>query len=165
MKRKQGVDDFFVRLIILFGGIFMRILGISLRKDELHYAVIEGQRMLDSKVIELKKISVRSTGNVPELMNWFDSNFRELINKYKPDRIAYKLHLNTDKDQMIYLQFPMGVLNLICHSEKIPTTSRSTSYITKARKTIAQNHFKSFKDGLKDPELDCLVAAINELVM
>lgn len=140
------------------GGL-MRILGISLRKNELYYAIIEGTKQFESNLIELKKTNIRDNENIPELMNWFDSNFKELIERYRPDHIAYKLHLNTNKDQMVYLQFPMGVLNLICNFENIPITLRSTSYITNTRKTAVKNYFDHFKDKFKDAELDAIVAA------
>lgn len=141
----------------------MKIIGISLRKNELYYAVLEGKKRSEAQLVEMKKLSVRNYESIPDLMNWFDSNFKELIIKFKPNRVAYKLHLNTNKEQMTYLQFPMGVLNLVCHIEGVPTTERSTSYITAQRKTIANNYFKQFKEGLKDPELDALVAAWNEM--
>lgn len=97
-------------------------------------------------------------------MDWFESSYKEILAKYTPDKVAYKLHLNTIKDQMTYLQFPMGVLNLVCHREGIPTISRSTSYVTAQRKkTIAKNYFQQFKDNLKDTELDALVVAWSEL--
>lgn len=162
MKTKKYIIISMANILTVRGiGGVMRILGISLRKNELYYAVIEGAKKSESNLIELRKTNIRDTESTPELMNWFDSNFRELIEKFKPDHVTYKLHLNTNKDQMAYLQFPMGVLNLICCTEKIEITARSTSYITNERKRIAQNYFKDFKDKFKDSELDALAVALS----
>jgi len=141
----------------------MVILGVSLRKSELYYSVIEGQEKREAKLLELNKINVRTAESIPELMNWFESNFLEILARFKPTKVGYKLHLNTKKDQMTYLQFPLGVLNLVCQKQGILPTPRSTNYITPQRRTIAKRYFERFRKNLKDPELDALVVAWDEM--
>lgn len=141
----------------------LKVLGISLRKGELYYTVIEGENQRQAAIVELKRMKVRDY-EASELMVWFESSFRELITEFAPDKVAYKLQLDTNKEQMTYLQFPLGVLNLICGQLHIPINSRSTSYITRERKAMAKKYFGQARPDLRDSELDVIVTAWHELV-
>lgn len=46
------------------------------------------------------------------LMMDFSNIFIELITKYRPDRVAYKLYLDTKIQQIPYMHYSLGVLKL-----------------------------------------------------
>lgn len=100
----------------------MKILGIHLLKGQIRYTLLSGTKE-EPILIEKEKVPVISTPDIPELMNWFDSNFREIIEDTKPNRIAYRITLNPKKEQLFNLEFPFGILNLICYQKNIEINS------------------------------------------
>ena len=122
------------------GGIKMKVLGICLHKGFVRTCVLEGTNG-NPKLIEKEKIPVMDTTDAPELMNWFDSNFREMIDRYNPDKIAFKLFLEPKKAQLFYMQFPYGVLNLICHERGI----EAVDYVKQNFKATKFGYDKSIK--------------------
>ncbi len=53
-------------------------------------------------------------------MDWFDTQFRSLLDQHKPDKIAYRLTLDPKKDQLFTSEFPLGILNLHAHQRGLP---------------------------------------------
>lgn len=97
----------------------MKILGIHLLKGELRYTILKGTKQKPI-LIDKNRLSTISTSNIPELMDWFETNFNQLIAKLGPEKIAYRLTLNPKKDQLFSTEFPYGILNLICYKQNIP---------------------------------------------
>lgn len=99
----------------------MKVLGIHLAKAQLRYAVLEGTKDAPTLIDKDRLITV-DPGNVPQLMDWFDTQFRALIDKHSPDRIAYRLTLEPKKEQIFTSEFPLGILNLQAHQRGLPIT-------------------------------------------
>lgn len=100
----------------------MRVLGIHLLSGQLLYALVEGDKTSPT-LIEKSRLIPISTTCIGELMNWFETNFEALITRLQPDKVAHRLTLQPDKKQIIHLEFPLGVLNLICFKHGIPTSN------------------------------------------
>jgi len=106
----------------------MKSLGLAIKKNEIWYSVIEGESMDSSCIIETGKQNFRAESQ--GLMLDFYNIFLELITKYKPDSISYKLSLDIKMGQIPYLHYSLGVLNLLCMQQAIPVIERSSKWIT-----------------------------------
>ena len=107
----------------------MSVLGIHVLTGQLLYAVLDGTKQIP-ELIEKNKLIPISTHDVGELMNWFETNFERLISQHNPSKISYRLTLNPAKDQLINLEFPLGILHLICYRQHISTCSYTAgSYV------------------------------------
>lgn len=140
----------------------MIVIGISIKKNEIFYAALDGQNRTDCIVVDVGKITFRSEIDETELMFDFYNLFNELFSFYKPDRVAYKLYLNPDIHQIPYMHFSLGVLNFLCKQKGIPTTLRSGSWITsgKGKKTIDCE--ACFGQSYKKDELTSILVAWHE---
>jgi hypothetical protein len=106
----------------------MTVLGFSLLKNELRYSVLSGTK---AKPVLVKKERILTPDPfiTPQLMDWFDTNFSDIIRTEKPDIISYKLSLKIVKDQFGYLTFPLGVLNLVSKKANVPIIQYSSMAI------------------------------------
>ena len=95
----------------------MKVLGVNLLQGELRYSLITGVRGAPQLVDRGRRIVVSEDS--PELMDWFESTFDEIIDSTKPDKLAYRLVLNPKKKQIYNLIFPFAILNLVAHRKKI----------------------------------------------
>ena len=108
----------------------MKALGISVTTNELAIAVLEKNGATKPRLIHTNKTPVKKHNDNTELMNWFESVFIELIAQHKPNIIAYRMILNPNKDQIPAWEFPLGVLNLVCHKHSLHCVGYSSSKIT-----------------------------------
>jgi hypothetical protein len=97
----------------------MKILGIHLHKGACRYAVLEGSRS-NPVLLATCRLVTPDPAQVPALMDWYDTRFRQLIADHRPGHIAYRLTLDPTKDQLFYAEFPLGVLSLIAHQDGTP---------------------------------------------
>lgn len=110
----------------------MRCLGIAIKKNEIYYAVVEGESMETAFIYDIGKQNYRF--NSPELMLDFQNIFVELLTKYAPQRVAYKLYLDSHLDQISYMLYSLGILELTCSQRGIKTRARSNRWITASKK-------------------------------
>lgn len=90
-------------------------LGFNISKGHLHFTVLEGQKP-NAQFRDNGRLSFDAEMHPQDLSAWFEKNFHELLNKYNPDRVGYRTSTDTTKDvQLIYMVFPWGILNLLCH--------------------------------------------------
>jgi hypothetical protein len=94
------------------------VLGLHLQKGFLRYAVLDGPSSGPALVAK-DRLVTPDPSRVPALMDWYDTKFRQLLDDFRPHRISYRLTLDPKKDQLFYLEFPLGVLNLIAHQQAI----------------------------------------------
>lgn len=80
------------------------------------------------------------------LMNDFYNIFNELITKYNPDKVAYKLSLEVNMSQIPYMHYSFGILNYICFQKGINTIERSNKWITAGKKSKIEK-FDCFFSG------------------
>ncbi len=110
----------------------MRCLGIAIKKNEIWYSVVDGEQMEGALIYETGKQNYRAESQ--SLMMEFSNIFIELITKYRPDRVAYKLYLDTKIKQIPYMHYSLGVLNLVCLQNGIEARARSSTWITAGKK-------------------------------
>lgn len=110
----------------------MRVLGIHLLKGEFRFGVLEGTKQ-QPLLIASRRVVTLSHENAPLLMDWYDSQFRQLMASYSPDKISYRLTLEPKKDQLITSEFPYGILNLLAHQAGLPINSYTAQNYTASR--------------------------------
>lgn len=82
----------------------------------------------DPKLVAKERLMTTNPDEVPALMDWFDTEFRTMLDTHKPERIGYRLTLEPKKDQLFSSEFPLGILNLQAFQRNLPIydyTSRS----------------------------------------
>lgn len=96
----------------------MSVVGFNISKDKISYVILEGSK--NSCRVNYHSIEkFDSTQPTPELVNYFKEAFLEIITKHKPDRIAYRMSLESKKANIPYLYFSYGVLNLFAYERGI----------------------------------------------
>lgn len=142
----------------------MKILGISIKKNEIWYSVVSGMTKQDAIVEETGKQNFNADLPVQSLMMNFSNIFAELIIKFNPERIAYKLFLDTVKDQIPYMHYSLGVLNLVCKQQNVQTTERTSKWITAGKRAKIVKFNEYFKDNkYKSDEMAATLIAWFEL--
>ncbi len=116
----------------------MKVLGFDLSKNEIRYSLLEG-RIKEPVLVEKERLVVLSTTRVPELMNWFETTYDSLITRMKPDKVAYRLSLEPLRDQMFYLIYPYGVLELLCFKRNIPISSHTKRNFAPTKFNLPKN--------------------------
>ncbi len=140
----------------------MRCLGIAIKKNEICYAVVDGTQMNDAIVTEIGKQNYRVESET--LMMDFSNIFLELLTKYKPDKVVYKLYLDANIQQIPYMHFSLGVLELLCLQNGIVFKARSDKWITAGKKAKIKR-FESFflNEKYKNEEIAAILIAWYEL--
>lgn len=115
----------------------MRVLGLHLLTGQLRFSVLEGTRSSPS-LVEKGRLVTTDPEEAPALMDWYDSQFRQLITSQNPDKLAYRLTLDPKKDQLICSEFPLGILNLIAYQESLPINSYTSRSFTPSRLGLAK---------------------------
>jgi len=97
----------------------MKAIGFQLLTGHIRYAVLDGNRGTPT-LVDKGRLVVPEINSVPQLMDWYETNFDNLLATHEPQRVAYRLTLEPDKDQLFHIIFPYGLLNLQCHRRQIP---------------------------------------------
>ena len=118
----------------------MRCLGIAIKKNEICYSVVDGDKMDTALIYEIGKQNYRSES--PSLMMDFSNIFIELVTKYRPDRVAYKLYLDTTMQQ------------------RVEVSERSSKWITAGKKAKIERFEKFFSpQKFKNEEMAATLVA------
>lgn len=140
----------------------MRCMGIAIKKNEIVYAIVEGNSKNDAIIHTIDKQIFRVESDT--LMMDFSNIFVEIITKYKPDRVAYKLYLDAKIQQIPYMHYSLGILNLVCLQRGIKTQERSSQWITAGRKKKILEFEDFFSvNKLNSDEIAAALVAWNEL--
>jgi hypothetical protein len=97
----------------------MKVLGIHLAKGQFRYALLDGTKEAPI-LLEKGRLLTVEPADVPKLMAWYDSQFRQLLDRLTPDKIAYRIALSPRKEQLFTSEFPFGILNLFAHQRNLP---------------------------------------------
>ena len=84
----------------------MKSLGIAIKKGEIWYSFIEGTNRNVAIISETGKQNYRPESNT--LMMDFNNIFTELITKFTPDVVSYKLSLDINMKQIPYMHYSIG---------------------------------------------------------
>lgn len=140
----------------------MRCLGIAIKKNEIWYSVVEGSNMEVADIVCTGKQIFR--WDSPKLIMDFNNIFVELITKYQPDKVVYKLSLDVTMQQIPYMHYSLGVLNLICMQKGVFIRERSSRWITANKKAKIINFSNHFVDkNYKNEKLAAALMAWYEL--
>ncbi len=142
----------------------MKVLGIAIKKNEIWYSVVSGSKMSDAIIIETGKQIFKADSPLQSLMMEFSNIYAELIVKYKPNRIAYKLYLDAKKDQIPYMHYSLGILNLVSKQQGIETSERTGNWIVAGKKAKIARFCEYFNEHkFKNEELAASLIAWYEL--
>ena len=97
----------------------MKVLGLHIATGQLRYSVLEGTKAAPT-LLGKDRLLTTDPSNVPELMDWYESQFIQLLDKHAPDRIACRLTLAPKKAQLFTSCFPFGILYLLAYHRTIP---------------------------------------------
>ena len=100
----------------------MKTIGFHLAKAQLRYSVLEGSRSAPVLIHKERLVTIEP-GDIPALMDWFDTQFNAILSQYSPGAIGYRLTLEPKKEQIFTSEFPYGILNLQAHKLGIPITA------------------------------------------
>jgi len=100
----------------------VKVLGLYIATGQFRYTVLEGTKAAPT-LLGKDRLLTTNPSKVAELMDWFEKQFIQLLNQYKPDRIAYRLMLAPKKSQLFTCCFPFGILYLLAHHRNIPVSS------------------------------------------
>lgn len=98
----------------------MKIIGFNFSQNDFRYCVLEGQPNPPT-IIEKNKINYPQNFEIPELMEWFETQLSLIIDRHHPDKLSHKTSINLST--VIQIQqscFPQGILNLIAKKKNIP---------------------------------------------
>lgn len=133
-------------------------LGIAIKKGEIWYSFIEGTDRNVAIISETGKQNYRPESNT--LMMDFNNIFTELITKFTPNVISYKLSLDINIKQIPYMHYSIGVLNLLCLQKGIAINERSSRWITANKRSKIQLFEQHFPNcNYKNEELASSVIA------
>lgn len=119
----------------------MRVLGFNLQKGELHFCLLNGNRK-EPRYLAHDRHRFNPDQPKPELANFFKLTFNELIDAHQADIVAYRLSMDAKRaDQLAYLVFPFGILNLIAHERGISTAQSILQSYTKKALGFAGDKF------------------------
>ncbi len=135
----------------------MKVLGLSITKNIFGLALLE--KAETPTIIKMDKFSVKKCRTTPEQMNWFENVFIEIINKYQPDIVSYRIVLNPDKDGIVTWEFPLGVLNCICYKRQIDTCEFTSSKIGAVALTLFDSLFGAVETGQNKEAKQAAMAA------
>ena len=108
----------------------MAVFGVHIATNLFHYTVLDGTKTTPI-LIAKDRLTTPVADNVPALMDWYETQFDLVLDRYTPERIAYRLTLNLQKKRQLFCaSFPLGVLNLLAHKRNLPIEEYvATSYV------------------------------------
>lgn len=110
----------------------MNVVGFNISKEKISYCLLEGPKA-SCRLIFHGVEKFNASQPIPEMTNYFREAFSEIINRHKPDGIAYRMSLEGKKASIPYLYFSFGILNLIAFEQGKPVSqSISQSFSAKS---------------------------------
>lgn len=138
----------------------MRNIGISISKNVLYATIMTGDNKSNAIIEKIETFNFQSESK--QLMTDFSNIFTELITKFKPDSIGYKLFLSSKKDQIKYMVYSLGILELLCEEKNIKIQERTNSWITAAKKKRIIEYCNKFGEHKEDTQLQSSIIAWNQ---
>lgn len=136
----------------------MKSLGIVIKKNEVFYSIIERVNTDLSEIKDAGKEKFNCESNT--LMSDFNCIFIQLLSKYSPDVVSYKLSQDVKLSNVSYLHYSIGILKLLCENKSIKIVERSSKWITAKYETKISNFQKAFPNcSYKNDQLTSAVVA------
>lgn len=106
-------------------------LGFNIQKGDIWYCELTGTRSAP-RFVGSDRHRFQPGGTRAELMNTFKQSFSEILARKTTQRIGYRLSLDArSADQLAYLAFSFGILNLVAYEREIPTLEFTSQSFTK----------------------------------
>jgi hypothetical protein len=99
----------------------MIVIGVNLEKNGLRYTVLDGTRAAPV-LVHHEKILTNNLASIPQLMNWYETTFQNLITRFNPTIIGVKVSLQADKDEIAPWYYPLGILHKMAFQAGIGTS-------------------------------------------
>jgi hypothetical protein len=110
-------------------GQTMRALGFNFTKNDFRFACVDATAN-GIQFVEKAKITYPHGMEMPELMEWCETQFGLLITRIAPDQIGHKVSKEISTlDQVRYSCYPQAILNLVAWRKPIPLTAYSVQGI------------------------------------
>lgn len=100
---------------------YMAVIGINLEKNGFRYTVLDGIKY-NPQLIHYEKMLTNNLTSTPQLMNWYESTFQNLISRFNPSTIGIKVSLQADKDEIAPWYYPLGILHKMAYQSQIGTS-------------------------------------------
>lgn len=110
----------------------MPVLGINLEKNGFRYTILDGTRS-HPQLIHHEKVSANNFSSIPQLMNWYETTFHNLITRFNPSAIGIKVSLQADKDEIAPWYYPLGLLHKQAFQSGIPTAEYVAANFTSSK--------------------------------
>jgi len=124
----------------------MGVIGFNFEKGGFRYAILSGDRSQPILVDKAKEPCL-SSGDISELVDWYESRLENLIDANNPDRIGVRLQMGQGmkQDMIRYWYYPVGILHLIAHRNQIPVGEFNSNSFTSLSLGLSKDIDK-FKD-------------------
>jgi hypothetical protein len=117
-------------------------LGLNISKGSIWYSVLDGSRSTPTYV-DGGRYRFNPDQGRPDLANYFKQTFAEMVDRYPSSKVAYRLTLSAKSaDQVAYLCFPFGILNLVAHERGLAIRELTTPSFTKKALGMAGDKFE-----------------------
>ena len=110
----------------------MITIGLNLEKNSFRYTVLNGSRK-SPKLKGKEKVTINAAISISQLMDWYETTFKMLIDKHNPETVGLKLSLEGKRKQIAYWYYPYGILHLICHRKGLNVEEFTTQNFTPSK--------------------------------
>jgi Holliday junction resolvasome RuvABC endonuclease subunit len=117
----------------------MRALGFNVANGILKFAVLEGT--IDKPLFsEREKLEYRPQAVLSHRMAWFQDQFDVLIDRLRPDAVAYRMHMGRamTQEQIGTYHYPWGILLLVCGRQNVAAAEFTGASLTAKRFGLAK---------------------------
>lgn len=143
----------------------MSVIGFNIKKGELWYCILDGKRSAPSYVRH-DRHRFDATQSRGSMAHFFKQTFNEIIDRAHPNALAYRVSLDANSaDQVAYLCFPFGILNLIAHERGTPISEFVTQSFSKKALGFVGDKFDACDACIANPpakwDRDAKLAALS----
>ncbi len=92
----------------------MKIIGFNFTSKDFRYAILEGD-ISNPRFVSKEKMVYPQSMDIPELMEWLETELNLIIDHYRPDKVGYRISLSLSKiAQIRTAYYAQAILNLSC---------------------------------------------------
>lgn len=107
----------------------MKIIGFNFTMNDFRYCVLDGNTNTPV-IIEKNKVTYPTNMDTADLVEWFEIQLAEILDKHQPQKISHKISLTLTKlDQIRNSCYPQAILNLLAKKRGIAINSYSSMAI------------------------------------
>jgi len=130
--------------------VIMKIIAFTFTTSAIYICALEGSKS-EPELVFKNKLTIPAY-NTPETAEWFETEFKLILNREKPDAATYKLTLpsNLNHNYINKVYYAQAVLNLICAKDNIKVEHTSSG-------SVIASKFKLPKDADLHDHIDNLL--------